>query len=292
MIVSQLCIYPIKSCQGIKLQQADITPKGFAWDRELMLVDRKGRFLTQRQYPNFAKIQVQISEHEIFLSTKDNSIAPFSCSHNWKGKEIDVEIWGDLTRAINLGDAVADWFHQALTLQPQMQCRLVRQSPLYPRETNRKATLTSKEVVSFADSSPFLITATASLAELNQRIRETYPGQGQEVPMNRFRPNIVIETEKPFQEGDWKVIQIGDVIFDVAKPCSHCIMTTIDQYTGEKNVHREPLRTLGTFRQFGDRGVMFGENLTPRNLGTIFVGDRLQVLEVREKERIVVPVYY
>jgi hypothetical protein len=292
MMISGLYIYPIKSCQGIQLQQAEVIAKGFTWDREFMLVDRKGRFLTQRQYPEFAKIKVQISGNTIFLATEDNSIEPFSWQPSLMGKEIEVEIWGDLTIAIDQGNAVAEWFHRALNLQPHLQCRLVRQSPLYLRETNRKGILTPREIVSFADSAPFLMTATASLAELNQRIEEIYPRQRQQVPMNRFRPNIVIETDEPFAEGSWKLIKLGEVVFDLVKPCSHCIMTTIDQTSGEKNIYREPLRTLGTFRQFGEQGVMFGENMTPQKTGTIRVGDRLQVLEARERERVFVPVYY
>jgi hypothetical protein len=292
MIVSQLCIYPIKSCQAIQLQKAEVTYKGFAWDREFMLVDRKGRFLTQRQYPQLAKVIVKIAGENIFLSTVDNCVEPLSFQIDFTGAELEVEVWGDRTIALDRGDEVANWFHRALDLPTQYSCRLVRQSPRHLRTINRKTNFSKEEPVSFADSSPFLITATASLDELNQRIGEIYSTSAQKVPMNRFRPNIVINTDEPFIEGNWKSIQIGEVKFDLVKPCSRCIMTTIDQTTGEKNTFREPLRTLGGFRQFGEQGVMFGENMTPQNTGSIAVGDRLQVLEVREKERIVVPMYY
>lgn len=295
MIVSQLFIYPIKSCRGIELQQAEVTSKGFAWDREFMLVDRKGRFLTQRQYPQLARVQVQIVGETLLLSTIDNCIEPISFHADLSGTEIEVEIWGDRTMAIDRGDEVANWFDRVLNLQAQSRCRLVRQSPRHLRLRNphqMQFHFNQDKPVSFADSSPFLITATASLHELNQRIKETYSGQTQQVPMSRFRPNIVIATDEPFAEGNWKSIQIGKVEFDSVKPCSRCIITTIDQTTGEKNIFKEPLRTLSTFRQFGEQGVMFGENMSPRNTGTIAVGDRLQVLEIREKERAIVPVYY
>lgn len=285
MIVSQLWIYPIKSCQGIKLQQAQVTPKGFLWDREFMLVNAKGKFLTQRQYPHLAKVRVRIADEQLSLSVQDDSVEPLTFTSTLTGKEIGVEIWQDFITAIDQGDEVAQWFHAVLTLDSHQQCRLVRQSPQHLRLIKQKFALKDEKPVSFADSYPFLLTATASLTELNRRIEEIYQKEAQTVPMNRFRPNIVIDTEEPFIEGNWRAIAIGTVMFTVVKPCSRCIITTTDQQTGERNQWREPLRTLGTFRQFGDRGVMFGENMAPRNTGIVRVGDPLKILELREKER-------
>ncbi len=285
MIVSQLWIYPIKSCQGIELQQAQVTPKGFLWDREFMLVNAKGKFLTQRQYPYLAKVRVQIADEQLSLSVRDNSVEPLTFTSTLTGKEIAVEIWQDFIKAIDQGDEVAEWFHTVLALDSHQQCRLVRQSPQYLRLIKQSFALKDEKPVSFADGYPFLLTATASLTELNRRIAEIYQKEAQTVPMNRFRPNIVVETEEPFIEGNWRAIAIGTVKFTVVKPCSRCIITTTDQQTGERNQWREPLRTLGTFRQFGDRGVMFGENMTPQNTGIVRVGDPLKILELREKER-------
>jgi uncharacterized protein YcbX len=285
MIVSQLWIYPIKSCQGIQLQQAQVTPKGFLWDREFMLVNAKDKFLTQRQYPNLAKVRVQIANEQLSLSVQDNSVPPLTFTSTLSGKEIKVEIWQDFIIAIDQGDEVAQWFHKVLALDSHQKCRLVRQSPQHLRYIKQQFTVRDKEIVSFADSHPFLLTATASLGELNRRIEEIYQKEAQKVPMNRFRPNIVVETEKPFIEGNWRAIALGEIRFTVIKPCSRCIITTTDQQTGERNQWREPLRTLGTFRQFGEQGVMFGENMTPQNTGIVRVGDPLKILELREKER-------
>jgi uncharacterized protein YcbX len=285
MIVSQLWIYPIKSCQGIELQQAQVTPKGFFGDREFMLVNAKGKFLTQRQYPQLAKVRVQIADEQLSLSVRDDSVEPLTFTSTLTGKEIAVEIWQDFITAIDQGDEVAEWFHTVLALDSHQQCRLVRQSPQHLRLIKQSFALKDEKPVSFADGYPFLLTATASLTELNRRIEEIHQKEAQTVPMNRFRPNIVIQTEEPFIEGTWRAIAIGTVRFTVVKPCSRCIITTTDQQTGERNQLREPLRTLGTFRQFGDRGVMFGENMAPRNTGIVRVGDPLKILELREKER-------
>ena len=280
MIVSELWIYPIKSCQGIKLQQAEVTLKGFLWDRELMVISKRGKFLTQRQFPQLAKVQVAIAEDTITLSLQDNSIEPITFTPTLEGEKIEVEIWGDRTLAIDQGDKLAEWFHQVLELTPEKQCRLVRQSPQYIRPVHSKIT-TDPTPVSLADGYPFVLTTTASLQELNRRITETYQSLKPRVPMNRFRPNIVVETEIPFDEDNWKLVQVGEIKFAVAKPCSRCIITTLDQQKGDVNQFKEPLRTLGTFRQFGEQGVMFGENMIPQNTGILKVGDELQILAIR-----------
>ncbi len=161
-------------------------------------------------------------------------------------------------------------------------CRLVKQSPDYLRLLNKKYPQDDDRPLGFADNSPVMLTATASLAELNQRIIEIHQQQSQAIPMNRFRPNVVIETIAPFMEDHWKLIQIGEIQFKMVKPCSRCIITTIDQSQGEKNRLKEPLNTLETFRQLSEQGVMFGVNMIPQNEGIIKVGDRLQVIEYRD----------
>ena len=281
MIVSELNVYPIKSCQGVKLQQAEVTPKGFLWDREMMVITRRGKFLTQRQFPQLAKAQVALQGDRISLSTEDNSLPTLTFTPSLTGTEIPVEIWRDDTIAIDQGDEVAAWFHRLLELDQDKECRLVRQSPKYIRKIRHKLYFDEAKPVSFADGYPFLLTATASLADLNRRIAETYEEAAPIIPMNHFRPNIVVQTENAFEEDNWKVIQLGNIKFAVVKPCSRCIITTIDQKTGRKDPLKEPLRTLGSFRQFGDQGVMFGENMVPYNGGMLKVGDKLEILEVR-----------
>ncbi|MEM7593887.1 MAG: MOSC N-terminal beta barrel domain-containing protein [Cyanobacteria bacterium P01_A01_bin.83] len=283
MIVSQLCVYPLKSAQGIALQQAQVTKKGLLWDRELMLISGSGKFITQRQFPQLAQVQVAIgSQNIITLSSSNNLISPLSFPSTVNSLSVEVEIWRDRILAIDQGDSVAQWFHQLLNLPSDKVCRLVRQSANQIRLLSKKHPGDEDHPLGFADNSPVMLTASASLTELNQRIMEIHQQQRQAIPMNRFRANIVISTTVPFVEDSWSLIQIGEVEFEVTKPCSRCIITTIDQQQGEKNQLKEPLNTLGTFRQLSEQGVMFGVNMIPQNEGTISIGDRLIVLKTRD----------
>jgi uncharacterized protein len=277
MKVTGVFIYPIKSCRGIELEQAEVTPKGFAWDREFMIVDERGKFITQRQYSSLAKLEVNLDRDAIALAIEDGSLEPLQFKPTLAGQEIEVEIWRDRTTAIDQGDEVANWLKIALTLQGNF--RLVRQSPQHLRPVNPNYAIQGNESVSFADGYPFLLTNTASLEDLNRRLDETHPEDSQTLPMNRFRPNIVVETNEPFAEDNWDAIQIGDAIFDLVKPCDRCIITTTDQTTGERNERGEPLKTLNTFRKFSQQGILFGENMIPRNIGSIKVGDHVEVLD-------------
>lgn len=274
MIVSELNIYPIKSCRGISKDQAEISQKGFLWDREFMLVNPAGKFFTQRQYPQLATVKVEIQDNQITLSSLDQSLESITFSPTLIGKEIKVEIWRDRTVAIVQEERVSQWFTTFLNTP----CYLVRQSPDYVRPIDENYAQSHNLPVSFADGFPFLITNTASLTELNRRLKETYNNEAQTIPMNRFRPNIVIQTEEPFIETKWKIIRIGEIQFSLVKPCTRCIITTTDQITGYRNSLQEPLKTLGTFRK-STQGIMFGENMIPLNLGVIRVGDAIEILE-------------
>ncbi|MEL6437919.1 MAG: MOSC N-terminal beta barrel domain-containing protein [Cyanobacteria bacterium J06621_8] len=282
MIVSELCVYPLKSAQGISQQKASVTPKGFLWDREFMLVSGSGRFITQRQFPQLAQVQVTITGQNITFKLENNQIPPFSFESTVDGSLIEIEIWGDRLLAVDQGDSVAQWFHQLLNLSADKICRLVRQSTEQIRLLTRKYPNDEEQPLGFADNSPVMLTATASLAELNQRIVEIHQQQSQAIPMDRFRSNVVVNTTEPFVEDQWSLIQIGEVRFQMLRPCSRCIITTVDQQQGVKNQLKEPLNTLGTFRQLSERGVMFGVNMIPQNEGLITIGDRLQVLQTRD----------
>jgi uncharacterized protein len=282
-MISELYVYPLKSCQGIKLQQAQVVTTGFLWDREMMLVSGSGKFITQRQFPQLAKVKVEIIESNITLQVEDETLTPLTFTPTLAGSLIEVEIWSDRLFAIDQGDAVAQWFHQLLNLESNKVCRLVRQSPEHLRLLNSKYTNNQENLLTFADNYPVMLTATASLTELNQRIVEIHQQTKEAILMNRFRPNIVIQTSEPFIEDTWSVIQIGEIRFTVVKPCSRCIITTIDQQQGTKNQLKEPLNTLGTFRQLSEQGVMFGVNMIPQNEGIIRAGDRLEVLRTRNQ---------
>lgn len=277
MKVVDLYIYPIKSCQGIKIKAGEVTQKGFLWDREFMLVDQEGKFLTQRVYPLLATITVKINGDSLSLSTTDNQNSSFELLPTLEGREIKVRVWSDRTTAIDQGDEVAQWFNEALKLSGKNQCRLVRQSNKHIRAVDEKYSFKPNQPVSFADGYPFLLTNTASLDDLNHRLEKKYPDENQQIPMIRFRPNIVVKSDRPFIEDTWKTIKIGQVKFRLVKPCSRCIITTTDQITGERNKLKEPLATLSDFRTFKNQGIMFGQNVLPENLGIIKEGDFAQI---------------
>jgi uncharacterized protein len=265
MQVSALYIYPIKSCRGISLTRAEVTPKGFLWDREMMLVDAGGKFLTQRQHPQLATVAVTLAGESIQLTAGKESL---TFRPDFAGEKIAVQVWRDREIARDQGDEVAHWFTRLLGFP----CRLVRQSADEIRAVNPTYAGNSHTPVSFADGYPILLTNTASLGELNDRLTE-------KIPMGRFRPNLVIESEEAFIEGTWKEIAIAGLAYSLVKPCSRCLITTTDQETGERHPTMEPLKTLATYRTFSG-GVMFGENVIPRQRGWIEIGDRIDVLDL------------
>ena len=162
---------------------------------------------------------IQTIYKNITLQVEDNAIEPCCLDSNTSNSLIEVEIWGDRILAADLGDEVADWFHRYLDLPSDRVCRLVRQSPKYTRYLARNGD-SKAQPMNLADSFPIMLTTTASLAELNQRIVEIHLSQSKTIKMNRFRPNIAIETNEPFAEDSWSLIQIGNVRFEIVKPSS------------------------------------------------------------------------
>jgi uncharacterized protein len=263
IIVTEINIYPLKSCRGITLEKAEVTKKGFLHDREYLIVDKNGKFITQRQQPILAKIGVKLSQNSLTLSFENDS---FTFTPTLTGTEVEVQVWGDRPVGIDQGDKVSHWLQKI----SGKDYRLVKQSPQHPRIVDQKYAPKSTDEVSFADGFPYLLTNTASLDYLNEKLV-------QPIPMNRFRPNIVIKTEQPFEEDNWKVIKIGTLTFDVVKPCSRCVVITTDQLTGERNNGQEPLRTLSTFREICQGQIMFGMNMIPREIGEINKGDEVTI---------------
>jgi hypothetical protein len=126
--------------------------------------------------------------------------------------------------------------------------------------------------VSFVDGYPFLIVSRAALDALNARLAS-------QLPMNRFRPNVVIGGVGAHTEDTWRSIRIGEIPFDVVKPCARCVVTTVDQDTGAMGV--EPLRELASYRKRGTN-VLFGQNAIHRARGWIREGDSIEVVAQRD----------
>ena len=271
MILSEINIYPIKSLKGISLKEGKIEQRGLQFDRRWMLIDEKNQFLTQREFPKMATINVEIAEIALrVLNNGEQIYIPFVPEGNESAK---IEIWRSKCNAQVYENPINKWFSDIL----QTNCRLV----LMPEETKRRVNyfyaVHADDHVSFADGYPFLLIGENSLADLNEKLENP-------VPMNRFRPNFVVKDSEAFAEDGWKKIKIGDAIFHVVKPCARCVMTTIDQASGQKT-GVEPLKTLASFRipkRSRKKKILFGQNLIAESAGAVLrVGDRIEVLETK-----------
>lgn len=263
-VVTGLFVYPVKSCAGTALDSAQLGPRGIEHDREFMLVDEHADFLTQREVPRLALITPTVTAQGLQLSAP--GIPSLVHVPLVRGDTFDVAVWGDRVGAVDQGDAVAQWLGTFLGLR----CRLVRQADDAVRRVDPTYATSPTDQVSFADGYPLLLITEESLADLNARL-------GQAVPMNRFRPNVVVRgAPYPYAEDDWHDLSIGDVPLSGVKTCARCVIPNTDQHTAERAL--EPLATLTSYRRI-DRGVIFGQNVIHHGRGTLRVGDAVSVLK-------------
>ena len=267
VVVHSLFIHPLKSGKAVAVDAVDMMTRGPKGDRLWMVVDEAGKFLTQRQNAKLSQIDAQLDgAGGLFLKVSGMPDLHVGAEAARKlNQRREVEIWKDKCLAFDAGDEAAVWFERFL----DTKCRLVGQleEPIRPVKAEYGG---QGEVVSFADDFPVLLATMPSLKALEPHF--TSP-----ITMNRFRPNIVTDGNGAFEEDVWHRIKIGEVEFDVTKPCPRCVVTTIDQATGEKP-SKEPIETLVKFRR-GKKGAYFGQNLLSRVLGTIRVGDKVEILK-------------
>jgi uncharacterized protein YcbX len=265
--IQALNIYPVKSCRGIALQSSLVTPTGFQFDRQWMIVGENYRFVTQREEPRLALIETQLNADELTLRTagmKTELNVPLESD----GARVQATCWRDICAAIDMGDAAAAWLTEFLG-KPR---RLVRFDPTHQRLSSAEWTGEVESTSQFADAFAWLLISQSSLDELNGRLPNA-------LPMNRFRPNIVLDGAEPFAEDRIHELSTQKVRWRLVKPCIRCAITTTDQATAERTSD-EPLRTLKTYRFNRElKGVMFGQNaiLLHGNAETVRVGERLEV---------------
>jgi uncharacterized protein YcbX len=272
MRVSDLFIYPVKSARGIALDTTEIDAFGLPGDRRAMLANPDGSFITQREMPDLARIDVHPEADALRLGMAgDEIVVPLPDGSN----RMDVSIWKTIVDA-----ALADErSNEVLSGWLGREVRLV----FFDDSAKRTASAEwagDGTPVTFADGYQILVTTTGSLKALNDNIE--IHGEGS-VGMERFRPNIVIDTDEAWPEDHWAAIEISGVRFDLVKPCARCIMTTQDQLTGSREV-ANPMPAMGRIRMSADRrvpGPLFGWNVTPRANGTVWIGDTVKVLEER-----------
>jgi uncharacterized protein len=254
-------IYPIKSARGIPLDESAVDEFGLRYDRRWMIVDESGVFLSQRTHPRLALVTPSIRDQMLQLDAPGMPALHTPLDPRTAGTAI-VRVWRDVCPAAWMGREAAEWFSEFLAVT----CNLVHMPAEVVRPAN-PAFAPAGTRVSFADAYPFLLVSEESLADLNRRLEKP-------LPMNRFRPNLVVAGREAYAEDTWKDLEIGDLRLRVVKPCERCAVTTTDQATAERG--QEPLRTLARYRKVnGD--VMFGQNVVHEGTGRLRVGDPVTV---------------
>lgn len=268
--VAALHYYPLKSAAGIELERALLTPAGFQDDRRWMLVTAAGRFITQRESPRLALLRPRLSPSALLLTAAQ--LPQISIPLARQGARCSVTLWQDQCEAFDEGDEAAAWLHAFLGVA----CRLVRFDPAQRRLSEPAWTGEWQAENRFSDGFPILALSSASLADLNGRLASP-------LPMNRFRPNLVLEGLQPYDEDRIDELLGDGVRLKLVKPCTRCRITGTNQESGELEGD-EPLRTLRSYRYDARlRGVYFGQNaIVVQGAGGVLV--RGQALSIRWRE--------
>jgi len=257
IVLTGIFVYPVKALRGVSVRHAEVQPAGLTDDRRWVIVGPDGRFLSQRSHPALARISAQPRGSEVVLAAAGHP--EFRLAPPVGRERRSVEIWRDQVSAAAAEPAADAWLARVLGTPCHLawmdaDCRRPLRSPVVdPAAT-----------VSFADGYPCLISSEESLADLNRRLDKP-------VPINRFRPNLVVAGAEAFAEDTWSRLTIGEATFIAAGPCARCAVTTVDQITGQ-NSGPEPLRALASYRQV-EKGVIFGVNLAVERPGRVQIGD-------------------
>ena len=268
LFISQLAIYPVKSMRQIQLQKSELQFGGLKHDRRWMVIDDKGVMVTQRQVARLCLIQPELLNPEVDCSLK--LIAPamsdITVSVPDGSVTCTVKVWDDEVSAYDAGDEIANWLSKFLNIEcrlvyfPDDEIRIVDQT--YARPNDQTA---------FSDGFPILLTTQASLDDLNSHMEEN-------ISMERFRPNIVISGNEPYAEDKWKQLKVGGITLRIVKPCSRCVIPSIDIATAEKA--EEPIKTLIRYRKRDDK-IYFGQNAIADGEGELEVGMKLVKTQVQ-----------
>ncbi|MFD5748806.1 MOSC domain-containing protein [Streptomyces sp. NPDC127033] len=280
-VVHALGVHPVKSMAGCAPASAVVEPWGLAADRRWALIDRTGKVVTQRQRPGLALVHAEplpagaVRLRGPGLGPVDVAV-PEPAAGSTAGTDLVVmDIFGTKVESVPAGPGASE-VDRRLSAYLGEEVRLVHLDDPATRRPVNPLYGRPGETVSFADGFPLLVTSLASLDALNALIAQgDHPEEGP-LPMDRFRPNLVVAGTAPWAEDGWRRLAVGEVAFRVAKPCGRCVITTTDQRTAERG--REPLRTLGRHRRL-DGKLVFGQNLVPESTGTVRVGDPVTVLE-------------
>ena len=264
--ISDIFIYPVKSTGGLSREEVSVYEEGLEYDRRWAIADARNNVLTAREYPLMFAIHAVMINYTLEITVPGYS--PFTIPLQPDHKTLVPVMLFDTP--VN-GNHLSETADRILSDYLGVDCRLIFMDngcerimkPLYGGGAASK--------VSYADTAPILLVSAESLHELNSKLPE-------KIGMQHFRPNIVATGCEPNEEDGWKLIRIGDVLFDVNERCKRCVMTTIDPVTAARNKNQEPLRTLATYKRHARGGVSFGVTLIPRSPGAIRLGDQIDVV--------------
>ncbi len=269
MNVSQLFYHPIKSAAGISVSQLNYNSLGPAHDREWMVVNSSGKFLSQRQIPPMCLLQAELNADQLTLSFAEKSTFSLDLDGvQAAAKTVQATVWSDTVTALDCGDDIADWLSHTLG----KPCRLVWLSEHSQRAVDPHYAHQG-QLVGFADGFPTLIASQASLDQFNADLTSQHDVAP--IDMRRFRPNVVIEGCEPFAEDSWQAIRINNIEFELVKPCSRCIIPSINPDTAAKEMAINA--TLMKTRR-KDKATYFGQNALHQGVGLIEVGAEVQLL--------------
>lgn len=269
--LAQLFFYPIKGCRGFSVSQATLAATGLAidgiGDREWLVVDADGEFLSQREFPKMALIETRMTGSS--LRVKAPGMLSLEVPFASEGDVVSVRVWDDTIAAVTQGEVADAWFSQFLGVP----ARLVRFDPEFTRLADRGYTGSIQAPFKFADGFPLLITSVASLQDLNTRLAAQGHGA---VTMERFRPNLVLAGIEAFEEDYLRALRIGDMELKPVKPCARCTVPGVEPTTGEASTVVPDV--LAGFRAT-ERGVMFGVNaiVTAGAGGVLRAGDAVEL---------------
>jgi uncharacterized protein YcbX len=263
IVLSSLIYYPIKACRGHEVESWNVERAGLEHDRRMMVVTPEGEFLTQREHAKLALVNPTLNDSMLTLSAPNFDSMQTAIQRS--GATVPVNIWkSKRVKAVDQGEEAAGWFSDWLGAP----VRLVHIADGYKRIVSRDYAVNDDDHTGFADGFPILVTSEESLHDLNSRLESP-------LPMNRFRPNIVVRGCDAFAEDAWNQIRIGDVKIAIVKPCARCEVTTIDKETLERS--KEPLKTLGKYRK-QKLGAIFGQNSIALNRGRLQLGMNVEVV--------------
>ncbi len=269
MRIAGLFHYPVKSLRGIAVDELILEARGPRHDREWMVVDSNGRFLTQRTMPRMATLAARVRDGRLELADDSGAVLHVAPGD---GPSSDVTVWKDTVTATDCGDAAASWLSSRLG-QP---CRLVRMPDSTLRPVDPKYSPRPDAHTTFADAYPVLLTNAASLDALNTNLPAP-------LGMERFRANVVVSGAAAWAEDEWRAVAVGSITFDLVKPCARCVVITTDQRTSEQPHGAAPLSTLARLRTLQPFGAIFGQNAVHRSTGTLRVGDELHVIDTQPR---------